>query len=336
MLDLAIIIVNYNVCDLLRDCLKSVYASTGLSFEVCLVDNASLDGSADMVACEFPQVHLIRNQENLGYAAANNLGLKWFGFEEHGARGRGPGTQSEALAPHASAGVSDPQHWHRTHVQVSEIARYALLLNPDTLVPPDAFVRMIELMEHHPEFGVAGPKLVQRDGSLDLACRRSFPSVEVSFWRLTKLSKIFPRSWRFGRYNMTYLDPDQPAEIDSVVGAFFLVRREAIEQVGLLDETFWMYGEDLDWAYRIKQAGWKVYYYPPVVVQHVKRASSGQSNAGAAKAKYEFDRAMWLFYRKHYRATTPGWLDGLVRLGLGLKGGPVLREEMNRPPMRLD
>ena len=101
---------------------------------------------------------------------------------------------------------------------------------------------------------------------------------------------------------MTYLDPDRPAEIDSVVGAFMLVRREAIERVGLLDETFWMYGEDLDWAYRIKQAGWKVYYYPRVVVQHVKRASSGQSNDGAAKAKYEFDRAMWLFYRKHYQA----------------------------------
>jgi N-acetylglucosaminyl-diphospho-decaprenol L-rhamnosyltransferase len=152
----------------------------------------------------------------------------------------------------------------------------------------------------------------------------------VSFWRLTKLSKIFPDSWRFGRYNMTYLDPDQPAEIDAVVGAFMLVRREAVERVGLLDETFWMYGEDLDWAYRIKQAGWKVYYYPKVVVQHVKRASSSQSNAGAAKARYEFDRAMWLFYHKHYQALTPRWLDTLVQLGLGLKGGPQLRAEMKK------
>jgi len=92
---------------------------------------------------------------------------------------------------------------------------------------------MIQLMDEHPDFGVSGPKLVRLDGSLDLACRRGFPSVEVSFWRLTKLSKIFPRSRRFGRYNMTYLDPDQPAEIDSVVGAFMLVRREAIEQAGL-------------------------------------------------------------------------------------------------------
>jgi GT2 family glycosyltransferase len=208
--------------------------------------------------------------------------------------------------------------------------RYALLLNPDTVVPPDAFAQMIQLMDGHPDFGVSGPKLVRLDGSLDLACRRGFPSVEVSFWRLTKLSKIFPRSKRFGRYNMTYLDPDQAAEIDAVVGAFMLVRREAIAQVGLLDEMFWMYGEDLDWAYRVKQCGWQVYYYPQVVVTHVKRASSGQDNAGAAKAKYEFDRAMWLFYHKHYQATTPGLMDWLVKLGLGLKGGAPLRAEMKR------
>jgi GT2 family glycosyltransferase len=189
---------------------------------------------------------------------------------------------------------------------------------------------MIQLMDDHPDFGVSGPKLVRRDGSLDLACRRGFPSVEVSFWRLTKLSKIFPRSRRFGRYNMTYLDPDQPAEIDSVVGAFMLVRREAIAQAGLLDEIFWMYGEDLDWAYRIKQRGWKVYYYPAVVVTHVKRASSSQDNAGAAKAQYEFDRAMWLFYRKHYQASTPRLVDWLVKFGLGLKGGAPLKAEMKQ------
>jgi N-acetylglucosaminyl-diphospho-decaprenol L-rhamnosyltransferase len=296
MIDLAIVIVNYNVCDLLHDCLTSVYASTGITFDVCVVDNASPDDSADMVAREFPQVHLIRNAENMGYAAANNLGLKYFGFSTDN----------------------------------SELPRYAVLLNPDTVVPPDAFVRMIQLMDDQPDFGVSGPKLVRLDGSLDLACRRGFPSVEVSFWRLTKLSKIFPRSKRFGRYNMTYLDPDQPAEIDSVVGAFMLVRREAIEQAGLLDEIFWMYGEDLDWAYRIKQRGWKVYYYPQVVVTHVKRASSSQDNAGAAKAKFEFDRAMWLFYRKHYQAETAAPIDWLVKFGLGLKGGAQLKAEMKK------
>ncbi len=317
MLDLAIVIVNYNVCDLLRDCLESVYASTGLCFEVCVVDNASPDDSAEMVAREFPQAHLIRNAENVGYAAANNLGLRYFGFS----------SQRAAISNRQSAIRS--QQSAASTLQ-SALPRYALLLNPDTVVPPDAFARMIQLMDERPDLGVSGPKLVRRDGSLDLACRRSFPSVEVSFWRLTQLSKIFPHSRRFGRYNMTYLDPDQPAEIDSVVGAFMLVRGKAIAQAGLLDETFWMYGEDLDWAYRLKQCGWKVYYNPAVVVQHVKRASSSQDNAGAAKAKYEFDRAMWLFYRKHYQATTPGWLDELVKLGLGLKGGAVLRAEIRQ------
>jgi len=303
MLDLAIVIVNYNVCDLLRDCLKSVYASTDLTFEVCVVDNASPDDSASMVAREFPQVHLIRNMQNMGYAAANNLGLRYFGFTDQ------------------RAGIGE---------QGAGLPRYALLLNPDTVVPPGAFAQLIKLMDDHPDFGVSGPKLVRLDGSLDLACRRGFPSVEVSFWRLTKLSKIFPRSKRFGRYNMTYLDPDQPAEIDAVVGAFMLVRREAIAQTGLLDEIFWMYGEDLDWAYRIKQRGWKVYYYPQVVVTHVKRASSSQDNAGAAKAKYEFDRAMWLFYRKHYQAATAAPIDWLVKFGLGLKGGAPLKAEMKK------
>lgn len=311
MLDLAIVIVNYNVRDLLRDCLNSVYASTGVTFEVCVVDNASPDGSADMVAREFPQAKLIRNTDNLGYAAANNRGLKLFGFGEQGAGIEDRAAVESTIRHHQSA-----------------LPRYALLLNPDTVVPPDAFARMIDLMDQHPTFGVSGPKLVRRDGTLDLACRRSFPSVEVSFWRLTRLSKIFPKSRRFGRYNMTYLDPDQPAEIDAVVGAFMLVRREAIQQAGLLDEAFWMYGEDLDWAYRIKACGWTVYYYPAVVVTHVKRAASSQDNAGAARARYEFDRAMWLFYRKHYRAATPRPIDALVRLGLGLKGGAPLRAEM--------
>jgi N-acetylglucosaminyl-diphospho-decaprenol L-rhamnosyltransferase len=353
MLDLAIVIVNYNVCDLLRDCLKSVYASAGVTqgrpveFDVCVVDNASPDDSAGMVTREFPQAHLIRNQENMGYATANNLGLRYFGFSDQpsvasrqssevGSQSAAAGYQQSQGGAAQGSGGGDRSDFHAkrptpdSQPPTPNLPRYALLLNPDTLVPPDALARMIQLMDEHPDLGVSGPKLVRLDGSLDLACRRGFPSVEVSFWRLTKLSKIFPRSRRFGRYNMTYLDPDQAAEIDSVVGAFMLVRREAIEQAGLLDEIFWMYGEDLDWAYRIKQCGWKVYYYPQVVITHVKRASSSQDNAGAARAKYEFDRAMWLFYRKHYQAAAPAPIDWLVKFGLGLKGGAALRSEMKR------
>ena len=273
-MDLGIIIVNYNTRELLHRCLETVFASQGLTFRVCVVDNASTDGSVALVTRAFPQVLLLENEENLGYPAANNQGLQALGFEQQG----------------------------------ETVPRYALLLNPDTEVPPDGLAQMVAFMDDHPQAGAAGPKLVQPDGSLDLACRRSFPSPEVSFYRVIGLARLFPKSHRFGRYNLTYLDPDQEAEVDSVVGAYMQVRRETIWQVGLLDDSFFMYGEDLDWAYRIKAAGWKVYYYPQVTVLHVKRAASRHS----ARAQVEFWRAMEIFYRKHYEAETPRWLHALI------------------------
>ena len=315
MLDLAVVIVSYNVRDLLRDCLNSAQANEGVRVSICVVDNDSPDDSAGMVEREFPQVHLIRNS-NTGYAAGNNLGLRYFGFNEKpdptSNLQRQTSNYQLPITHHPSPAAAPP--------------RYALLLNPDTIVPRDAFARVVAYMDAHPRVGALGVKLVRADGSLDLACRRSFPTPEVALYRFLGLSKLFPHSPRFGRYNMTFLDPDRLAEVDSVAGAFMLARGEAIAQAGLLDETFWMYGEDLDWAYRIKQRGWKVLYYPEVTVLHLKRSSS----AGSARARYEFQRAMWLFYRKHYRAETPRWLDALVRLGLGLRGGRRLLAEMSR------
>jgi len=284
-LDLAVIIVNYNTRDLLRDCLASVYDSRGdFTFEVCVVDNGSADGSAEMVRAVFPQVRLIASETNGGYAYANNLGLRAYGFG--------------------------------TLVSAAELPTYVLLLNPDTVLPPSALADMLEFMAKHPEAAVAGPRLVRQDGSLDLACRRGFPTPEVSFYRMVGLSKLFPHSPRFGRYNMTYLDPDVTTEVDSVVGAFMLVRGQAIQEVGLLDEAFFMYGEDLDWAYRFKAAGWKVYYNAAVTVLHYKEAASRHSR----KARYEFYRAMVIFYRKHYELQTPRWLHWLILGGIGLRG----------------
>lgn len=294
MSDLAVVIVNYNVRDLLRRCLTSVLASRGeLLIDICVVDNASKDESAAMVRSEFPSVHLIANEENVGYPAANNQGLKFLGVN-----------------------------------QVAEQARprYCLLLNPDTEVPEDAFVRLVGYMDTHQDIGVTGPKLVLPDGSLDLACRRSFPTPEVSSYRMLGLSRLFPRSRRFGRYNMTYLDENEVAEVDSVVGAFMMVRTKVVPAVGLLDERFWMYGEDLDWAKRIKDSGWRIVYYPLVEVLHVKRASSRQNK----RAQYEFYRAMLIFYYKHYRAQTPFLLHLVIILGLAVKGGrqllPAIRQ----------
>jgi len=282
MVDLAIVIVNYNTAALLRDCLTSIQQSEGdYLVETCVVDNASSDDSVAMAQAEFPDVHLIASPENGGFSKANNLGLRYFGFE-----------QAKTALP-----------------------RYGLLLNPDTKLPPSALAEMMKFMDETPEAGAAGPKLVLLDGSLDLACRRSFPTPEVSAYRMLGLSKLFPSSPRFARYNMTYLDPDQLTEVDSVVGAFMMVRAEAIEQAGLMDETYFMYGEDLDWALSIKEQGWKIFYNPAVTVLHVKRASSKRS----AKAQVEFYRAMQIFYEKHYAASTSRWLHYLITFGIKLK-----------------
>lgn len=296
MLDLGIVILNWNTRDLLQRCIETVLASEGVTYRLVVVDNQSSDGSADMVRQQFPQVELIISPANNGYSFGNNLGLRALGY---GA----PGTTQD------------------------DAPRYALLLNPDTEVMPGALATMVQYMDSRPEIGVVGPKLVLPDGSLDLACRRSFPTPLVSFYRFSGLSRLFPHHPQFGRYNMTFADPDQELEVDSVVGAYMQVRREAINQVGLLDEVFFMYGEDLDWAYRIKQAGWKVFYYPTAVVKHVKRAASRRSQ----RAQMEFNRAMLIFYRKHYQAQTPLPIHGLVLLALLLKSGPDLLPELRNP-----
>ena len=293
MVDLGIVIVNWNTCELLRRCLQTVFANEGVTFRVVVVDNNSPDDSAAMVAWEFPQVELIASPTNEGFSLANNKGLRLLGF----------GMPSDENAP-----------------------RYALILNPDTELPPDALAKMVDYMDRDASCGAVGPKLVLPDGSLDLACRRSFPTPTISFYRMSGLSKLFPRSRIFGRYNMTYLDPDEETEVDSVVGAFMMLRKAAIDRVGLLDEIYFMYGEDLDWAYRIKEGGWTIKYNPAVTVLHVKRAASRRNR----KAQGEFHRASLMFYRMHFRKTTPLPIHLLVLLGLLLKGGrPVWNEIWN-------
>ena len=299
MLDIGIVIVNWNTCDFLKRCLETVFASQGdFTYSALVVDNASQDGSAEMVRREFPQAKLIANAANIGYPRANNVGLRQLGYRAVG--------QVAAHAP-----------------------RYALLLNPDTELPPDALYKMIKFMDSRPDVGAAGPKLVLMDGSLDKACRRGFPTPAVSFYHYLGLAKLFPRNPRFGRYNMTFADEDQPLEVDSVVGAYMQVRKEAIEKVGLLDETFFMYGEDLDWAYRFKQVGYKVWYYPDAVVHHVKRAASRQNR----KARSEFWRAMLIFYRKHFRQTTSLPVHLMILAVLLMKGGADIWKEIRNPTL---
>lgn len=283
-------IVSYNVAGMLRDCLRSLRHDLELlSAEVFVVDNASADGSADMVEAEFPWVTLIRNEENRGFGAANNQALRL-------ARGR-----------------------------------YLLMLNPDTWVPPRALVEMVAFMDRRPDVGAAGPRLIRADGSLDLACRRTFPSPEVAFYRLSGLARLFPHSPRFARYNLLDTDPRDSMEVDSVVGAFMMVRKSVADRVGLLDEAFSMYGEDLDWAYRIKEAGHLVWYHGPVVVLHYKGESSRQRSDQALRWFYD---AMHVFYRKHYEATRPRVTTLAVHTAIdGLKRAALLRNRL-RPPSR--
>jgi len=292
VLHLGIIVVNYNVRDLLRDCLASVYDSRAdFAYEVCVVDNGSCDGSADMVAAEFPQARLIR-ADNGGYAAGNNLGLRAFGFPDAGQ------------------------------------ARYALLLNPDTVLPPSALSDMLAFMEAHPQAGAAGARLVRDDGSLDRACRRSFPTPEVAFYRLFGLSRIFPRSRRFGRYNLTYLSPDVTTEVDAAVGAFMLMRGQALAQAGLLDERYFMYAEDLDLCYRLKQRGWQVWYNADVTVLHYKGQSSRQRSA---LSNYHFYRTMRLFHDEHFKQQTFFLVNGLIYAAIGLLGRWAFLRDRLRP-----
>ena len=287
-IDLAIVIVNFNASALLSGCLTSVFASAGdFSYTVCVVDNGSSDDSVAMISDRFPQAGLIVAETNLGFSAGNNLALRELSLSDRQTARNGP------------------------------LPRYILLLNNDTVLPSNALADMIQFMDERPALGVAGPRVRRPDGTLDLACRRSFPTPWVSFCRMTRLSRLFPRSKRFNAYNLSYLPEDAVHPVDSVVGAYMQVRTQAIQQVGLLDEAYFMYGEDLDWAKRIKSAGWEVWYNGKVEITHVKEASSRRSR----KARRAFYEAMWIFYRNHYRANSSWVLDKLIWLSIALIGG---------------
>lgn len=292
MKHIAVVILNFNSGDVLKPCLTSLADQDwNGQLDVWVVDNASSDNSVAMVRAEFSWVRLIASPQNIGFSAGNNLALRQI--------------LAETPTPEA-----------------------VLVLNPDTVVPSNGIAGMVEALVERPKAGIIGPKLVLADGSLDLACRRAFPSAEVALYRMIGLSKLFPRSPRFGRYNMTYLDPDQTTEVDSIVGAAMLLRTEVLRDVGLLDEAFFMYGEDIDWCYRTKSYGWQVWYDPRVTILHYKRVSSTRRAVPSIRAFYD---AMRIFHRKHYEATTLAPLNWLIYLGITLKEWQALVRNRLRP-----
>ena len=194
------------------------------------------------------------------------------------------------------------------------------MINPDTIVPHREGLRdMVAFMDAHPDAGAAGCKILNPDGTLQLACRRSFPSPIVAFYKIVGLSNLFPSSPRFGAYNLTYLDPDEVHEVDALSGSFMMIRDSVVEQVGLLDERWFMYGEDLDWCYRIKSAGWKIFYVPTVEIIHFK----GESTKSVPKIRnlVTFYRAMYTFVEKHFsRRFLFLRLEWLLAVGIVFRG----------------
>jgi GT2 family glycosyltransferase/lipopolysaccharide/colanic/teichoic acid biosynthesis glycosyltransferase len=282
---LSIIIVNYNVRDFLHHALVSLQkAMRGMKGEIIVVDNASDDGSVEMVRRRFPAVQLIASKSNLGFAKANNVGLK---------RARG---------------------------------KYILLINPDTLVQEDTLRVMLRFFEENHDVGLAGCKILNSDGTFQLACRRSFPRPWAAFTKMVGLSALFPNSRLFGRYNLTYLSPDETYEIDAVSGSFMMVRREAYVQVGGLDEDFFMYGEDLDWCYRIQKAGWKNYYVHSTQIIHYKGESTKRSNLNEIRTFYQ---AMHLFVQKHLSSSL--MLAFLIRCAITVSSRLAIVKAFLRP-----
>ncbi len=263
---LSVIIVSYNSLSVLKPCLESLrrHLPAGDS-EIIVVDNASKDGTPDMVRRDFPAVTLVANEENVGYSRGVNLGIR---------RAEG---------------------------------RYFLILNPDTVVGGDAIAKMMDFMDRHREAGIVGPKLVFFDGNIQYSCRR-FYTWKVLLMRRTFLGKFFKNSSAVRDHLMLDYDHETLREVDWILGACMLVRREAVESVGLMDERFFLYFEDVDWCYRMKQRGWKVYYYPEAVITHGYARESAQTVINrsflahlASLVRYYEKWNFLLYFMKKYR-----------------------------------
>ncbi|MEM7233132.1 MAG: glycosyltransferase family 2 protein [Planctomycetota bacterium] len=261
--DVSVVIVSFNTKDLLRECLQTLNDRAGkVSYETIVVDNASNDGSPQMVSEEFPDAVLIRSDTNLGFAGANNLAFK-------SARGR-----------------------------------YVVLLNSDAFPEPEALERSVTYMDQDPSIGLGGARLVGRDGSWQPSARM-FPSLLNDFLTLSGLAAKYPESKFFGRFDRTWANQDQSAEVDWVPGAYSIVRRDLLEKIGYFDENFFLYYEEVDLCRRIKKKGYTVQYWADVVVVHVGGESSRtvkrltMSGPGSQLTLWRI-RSAFLYYRKHH------------------------------------
>jgi len=270
LIGLSILIISWNTKEFLLSCIRAVSETEGrISREIIVIDNGSQDGSVSEVKRVFPSVHVIQNEENLGFSKAVNQGLQ------------------EASG------------------------RYVLLLNPDTQVKHGAIEQLVSFMEGCPDAGVAGAQLLNDDGSKQNSIA-NFPSLTTELLNKSLLRWLFPKKFPGKERNYP-----EPVEVDSVIGACVMVRRTALEQVGLLDEDYFLFLEETDWCYRMKRAGWKVYHVPQAEVYHFQGKSAGTARK---RARVEFYRSRYHFFKKnrgHFQRFI--LLTGLmIRLGIEL------------------
>ncbi len=273
--DITLAIINYNTRGLLKTCLNSILKEPPLiGYEIIVIDNGSSDGSVDMMKQTFPNIHLLENAGNLGYAAAANQGLR------------------------------------------TSHAKYVLVLNTDIEMDRDAIDILVEHADRHEDLAVAGPLLLNTDGSIQMSGRR-FPSF-LDATMHAFLGMVWPRNRFSVRYRLLDWDRKNDSLVDWVCGAAMLVRRSAAEQVDFFDEGYFMYVEDMDLCYRLWQNGWKVYFCPDAKMVHHIGQSSRQSST---RMIVEFQRSLYRFFDKTYTDTNKRWLKPLVAGGLVVRGG---------------
>ncbi len=275
MIRLSVIIVNYNVKYFLEQALVSIRkAVPGIPAEVFVVDNASTDGSPEMVSQKFPEVHLIQNKQNTGFSAANNQAIR---------QAKGD---------------------------------YILLLNPDTVLEEDTLTLCVRFMDKHPEAGGLGVKMLDGKGNYLPESKRGFPTPFVAFCKAFGLTALFPKSKIFARYYLGHMDPDQTHEVEVLAGAFMMLRKSVLDEIGLLDEQFFMYGEDIDLSYRIIRAGYKNYYFPEARIIHYKGESTKKGSLNYVRLFY---KAMILFARKHFKKGRAGVFTFFIQMAVYLR-----------------
>ncbi len=285
-IDLEIIVLTFNSEFWLKKTLTSIKANfidqSKYQVVVTVVDNQSNDQTVQMLRADFKWVRLITLDENLGFAAGNNQGLK---------QSRG---------------------------------RYVMLLNSDVEFTNDSNLDLLlDFMEENPTAGAISPKVIFTDGGLDPACHRGEPTPWASFCYFTGLASLFPHSRLFASYHQTYKVIDTIHTIDACTGAAMIVRQTAIDKIGLLDERFFIYAEDLDWCRRLREAGYTIVFYPQVKVIHHKYKSGikGSSKQIARQTERHFYDTMLQYYDKYYRDSYPELMRSIIRYFIIIKKG---------------